>query len=395
MSRNELTELSIKIVNLDLIEIKDKVPVANTSTVDEYIKELTAYVDDAIDNDLDVEVIESKIKEIKSTYDGFMDFRKSFTTPLDGIKKEFTSRENKIDEQRDRLIKRKEEMLETTYKIAEEAIKSEFEKLQESNEKIVPDMTVFDSFVSAQRKVKGMLPNEKGVLGKASLEKIEKEFEKHIAPIREAKALEELREKEQKQFEMYLENLNVKSDNIPELEAVIVNLEQFKNQVAELYPNIVDSCIRTLDNKIGLAKSNINTLHAMAKQKEAEEAQRKAEEEAKQAAVEVKEVHTADDEILKEIEFIKDGLGVISDNKDLLNEKLDRLRVLTTSMRYATTLELSKEVATTIKNMITDIEKASLSENKEIVSETFTVHGTVEDMKALVRFLKERGMSYE
>jgi len=391
MSQNELMELSVKITQLDLIEIKNKVPTANVEALDSYISELTVYVDESVKNDLDIEVVEIKIKEIKDTKDGFIDFRKSFTTPLDGIKKEFTARETKIEEQRNRLVTRKEEMLETTYKIAEEAIKTEFERLQSDNNNIVPNMEVFDSFVSAQRKVKGMLPNEKGLLGKASLEKIEKEFELHVKPIRDAKTLEDLKAKEQKQFEMYLENLNVKSDNIQELEAVIINLEQFKNQVEELYPNIIDSCTRTIDNKIGLAKSNINTLKVIHKQKEAEEAQRKA-------VAEVVAVNNLDDEILKEIESIESGLKIISDDKGMLNEKLERLRVLAVSMKYKSSLDLAGIIATIIKTMIANIEKiedAQKSENKEIVSETFTVHGTVADMKALVKFLKERGIGYE
>jgi len=383
--QKELTKLGTEIINLDLIEITDKKPVANTETLDIYITELTKYVDDSVKNDLDVEVIDSKIKEIKHTYDGFTTFRKSFTTPLDGIKKEFTSRESKIQEQRNRLTARKEEMLEETYKIAEASIRAEFDRLQKENENIVLDMTVFDSFVCVQRKVKGMLPNEKDVLGKASLEKIEKEFEKHVAPIREAKRLEEQRASEQKQFEMYLENINVNSNNVSELEAVIINLEQFKSQVAELYPNIVTQCTRTLENKIGLTKGNINTLKAL-------EAQREAENKAKQAEAKVEELHNEDDEIITEINNIENGLPVISSDKVILNEKLLRLRELFKSMKYTTTQTLAGEVAEKIKGMIGDIKDGAYLET---VRETFTVEGTVEDMKALVRFMKERGIRYE
>ena len=391
MKAVELTELGTQAVNMDLIEIKDGVPIANTVAIDAYLVGATSYVDDSIKNDLDVEIVERKIKEIKDVTDGFVDFRKSFTAPLDGMKKEFTTRESDLDNLRKRLILRREEMLETTYMIADEAIQKEFKKLQVENDNIVPDMTVFDSFISAQRKVKGMLPNDKDILGKASLEKIEKEFEKHIAPIREAQRLEGLKEKEQKQFEMYLENLNVTSDNINELEAVVVNLEKFKTQVAELYPNIIASCERTLVNKIGLAKGNINTLKAL-------KAQHEAEDKTKQAEAKVEELHDADDEIITEINNIKSGLLVVENDKNILNEKLDRLRVLTTSMKYAKTLEDAKELATIIKTMISDAESKesqATKENQEIVSETFTVSGTIDDMKALVKFLKERGMSYE
>jgi len=386
--KNKLVQLSTEIVKVDLIEIKDKIPVANTEAVDAYILELTAYVDESIKNDLDVEVVESKIKEIKDTHDGFTDFRKSFTAPLTGIVKEFTSRESKIDEQRDRLIERKKEMLEFTYEIADEAIRLEFERLQEESNNITPDMTVFDSFVSKQREVKGMLPNDKNVLGKASLEKIEKEFEKHVAPIREAQRLEELRASEQKQFEMYLENLNVSSNNINELDAVIINLTKMKEVIPDFYPNIIEQCTRTLDNKIGLARGNINTLKAL-------EAQAEAEATAKQAEAKVEELHDADDEIITELNNIENGLSIISDDKKMLNTQLDRLRALFKSIKYAETQNLAKDVAEKIKLMIIDIDTKSKTEDKEIVSETFTVHGTVDDMKALVKFLKERGMSYE
>lgn len=389
----DLVELGQKIVNIDLIEIKDKMPVANTEYLDAYIESLTSYVDEAIANDLDVDVIESKAKEIKTTFENFTDFRKSFTAPLQGITKEFTSREALVKEQRERLLAQKEKMLETTYKVAEEAIRAELERLQSENDNIVPDMTVFDSFIEAQRKVKGMLPNEKGLLGKASLEKIEKEFEKHVAPIREMKALEELKAKEQKQFEMYLENVNTSSDNINELEASIITLEKFKAQIAdgELYASITDQCIRSVENKIGLAKGSINALKAL-------EAQRKAEEEAKQATAKVEELQDADDEIITELNNIENGLALIDNDKAMLEDKLARLRELFSEVKYADTKTLAVSVANKIKALLSQINEsvdAGSDEAKEIVSETFTVHGTVEDMKALVRFMKERGMRYE
>jgi len=177
---------------------------------------------------------------------------------------------------------------------------------------------------------------------------------------------------------MYLENMNVNSNNISELESVIINLEQFKGRVSELYPNIVTQCLVTLENKIVLANSNINTLKAL-------EAKREAESKTKQAEAKVEEMHDADDEIIKEIENIDSGLTVISGDKDMLNEKLLRLRELFKSMKYTTTQTLAGEVAEKIKVMIGEIKDDA---DVAIVKETFTVEGTVDDMKALVRFMR-------
>jgi len=385
MGKN-LTELGKQIVNLDLIEIKEKKPVANTETLDIYITELTNYVDESIKNDLDVEVVESKIKEIKTAFNGYIDYRKSFTTPLDSVKKKLISKEKCIDKQIDRLAVRREEMLETTYKIAEASIRQEFERLQAENDNIVPDMTVFNSFLEAQRKVKGMLPNEKGVLGKASLEKIEKEFEKHVAPIREARRVEDLKASEQKQFEMYLENLNVSSNDINELEAVVINLVKMKDVIPDFYPNIIDQCNRTIDNKIGLANSNIATLKAR-------EAEAKAE-------AKVEEMNNADKEALAELQVVKDKLSDMTLTKDDLKEHHETLSALYKKMTFAENQEKVRLTGISVNDRITAIDKAELEEKKkslgvEEVSETFTVRGTAEDMKALVRFMKERGMRYE
>jgi len=335
-----------------------------------------------------VGVVERKIKEIKDTRDNFLDFRKSFTSPLDGIKREFTSREKEIETQRNRLIDRKDEMLEVVYQIAEEVIKEELNRLQKDSGDIAPDMSVFDSFVSVQRKIKGMLPNDKGVLGKASLEKIEKEFEKHVAPIREAKKLEELKATEQKQFEMYLENLNVSSNNISELEAVVINLTKMKDTIPDFYPNIIDQCVRTLDNKIGLAKGNINTLKAL-------EAQQKAEDVVKEVEARVEEIRDADDDVISMLNSIESGLLIISGDKSELEAQLTKMREAFKSIKYVETQTKAKELAAKIQGMIDSIPTEDSAEDKEIVTETFTVTGTVGDMKALVRFLKEKGIKYE
>lgn len=383
-----LVELGQKIVNIDLIEIKDKVPVAKTEHLDAYNEADAIAIDEIIKNVLDIDIVIEEISKRKKIKNNFIEWRRSWTSPITAVVREFTPKETRMDENIDRLVAQKEKMLETTYKVAEESIRAEFKRLQSENDNIVPNMTVFDSFVEAQRKVKGMLPNDKGVLGKASLEKIEKEFEKHVAPIREMKALEELKAKEQKQFEMYLENVDTSSDNIDKLEASIITLEKFKAQIAdgELYSSITDQCTRSIDNKIGLAKGSINALKAL-------EAQRKAEDEAKQATAKVEELQDADDEIITELNNIENGLSLIDNDKAMLEEKLARLRELFPVMKYADTQTLAKEVADKIKEMIGQFKDTT--EDAKAVSETFTVHGTGEDMKALVRFIKDRGMRYE
>jgi len=377
-----IIDISKSMTSVALVEIKNDKVIVNLEEMKAGVEQIKAIVDDSIKNDLDVEVVEDKIKSLKALQEDTTDYRKSFTAPMDEVKKETMAIEKVIKEQRDRLITRKDAILESTYLIAEETIRRELTKLQVANNNIVLNMEIFESFISNQRKVKGMLPNEKGILGKASLEKISKEFELHVAPIREAKRLEELKATEQKQFEMYLENLNVSSNDMNELEAVTINLTKMKETIADFYPHIIEQCERTIENKLGLAKGNINTLKAL-------EAQRKAE-------AKTVEVQDEDGEIITELYNYENNLLLLSGDLDMVRDAYTRVRSLYPNIKYAETKERAEKLGKKLKSMLDELEApASSEEDKRVVKETFTVEGTVEDMKALVKFMKERGMRYE
>ena len=388
MSKNEnlsLSTLGERLTSLDLVEVKDKKVVANTAMMDQYLDALKKHNDDIISNELDVEVVNMEIKQQKDTFKGFVEFRKGYTEPMKAVSSELTERENKVWKlEIQRLEKHQKMMMEETFKVAEKVIKNELERLLDENQQLGLSLSTFDSFIQVQREKKGMLPNQKGNLSATSTKKIDEEFEKLAKPVREAQALQEQQEKEQKQFETYLPDTN--SNSIEELEATKITLMKLDQQVDELYPSIKDHCHRAIKSKISLIEGNIRTLEAVAKQKEAEARE--------------SELKQADSDLVKRLDEIE--LGVCSGlTKEALNTILEEIRGFYESIKFAENQTRAKALAESIKMEISAIELAEQVNvepeviETEVVTETFTVTATPAQFRELVKFMKEKGMRYE
>ena len=312
LTQKSLIELSTEISTLDLVVIKNKMPVANTEHLRAYEVALIEHTDDMVRNTLDIDILEEEIKKRTKINSNFKTHRLGFTKPMTAIPKEFTPFEKSFDEQNNRIKDRVEEMKESTFRIAEAKIREVLNLLQEEHKDIQINMSVFEDFVEAQRKVKGMLPKDNGSLSKGSMDKIEKVFNDHIQPIIEAKEKEERSQTEHKQFQTYLPNTD--SNSINELEAAKMNLLKQKERLEELYPINFSFFTQTIVTMIGKIESNIKAINAEAKKVEAE--------------AEAQKLRDVDKPITDEITKLSDEFKLKKEDNDWIEKATITLRAL-------------------------------------------------------------------
>jgi len=345
MENKDLVKVAEQAVTYDLIKIENGTPVAVTGYLDEYVNALKEYKSDSIENDIDVDVVNEKIKQAKDTFKGIKTFRLAFTNPLKDITSEFTSREKEITLTISEWEASRDKMLEQTFKIAEEAIKEELARLYSENIDLNINMHSFDSFVEVQRKVKGMLPSEKtGKLSKPSLKKIEETFNKVADPIREAKKLEEQKQRETAQFDNSLPNIH--TNDIEELEIAKLEYMKIQEQVDTLYPHIKDSANNTIKNRLNTIEASLNAL----RRAEKAEAKAKADREALEA------LKGADEGLMQEVEIIKNGLENIKSEKELLIAEKQKMTDMWHKVKYSENKKIIGELGSMVAKMIEELE---------------------------------------
>ena len=341
-----LVELGTKLTELPLvIEGENKVSMANIEPLKKYIEELEAYKNEKLKNELDVEILEADLKNLKKVHSNFAIYRKGQLAPLKAIPTAFTTIENKdwkfiLDDYEAEIEKRKEVL----YLEADKNIKSVLDALMELESEAVKaqlDIRVFDKEFSSMRKTSYAQLTETGKIKKALSDKIEVLFNDAVQPIRDRVALEEKRVQEQKSFEMYLESFNSNSKNKEELSATIVGLEKFKLQVPELYPTIENMAKNSIDNRIDSCKNAIKAIESEEQRLQAEQAK--------------KALQEADKEVLQKLSIIENGIDVIRNDKALLEEKIKELQGLWKDAKFADNRTKIEEVGKRLKDILSDV----------------------------------------
>jgi len=316
----------------------------NSAEVGELVSKIEKYKDDVLKNSLDAESVAEAKKMITEFGKFLIETRKAVTNPLKEIAGHYTKHEAKFKEMNEELTKKIDEINEKTYKNRERAIREYFEsRLKDDDLTEVVSMDAFKDFIEAKRKTN--IFTSTGKLTKGIRDAVTEAIRAVAEPILEAKKLEESKALQSKQFDSYMANFTVDGDtNV--LEANINQLTKFKESVPDLYPDIADHCIRSIDNKIALMEGNIRANKAIA-EKEA--------------------VQNADGELLEIYEEIKEQSSNMTLGKDDLVEMANKLREIYPKLKFSENQENVKTLGASISARVAELDA------KEIEAEIQTV----------------------
>ena len=253
-----------KVYPVSLIDIKISADgvTDNAEQIAEIVSLFTTWSDDIIKNALDAESVTDAKKMIMEFKKYLSETRKLQTNPLKEVAGHYTPLEAKLDEASKALTTKFEAINEVEYQNRERAIREHFEsRIKADGLTEIVGMDAFIDFIANKRKTN--IFTAKGALTKGIKDAIDEALRVVVAPIQEAKALEEKKALQSKQFESYLDG--IPSDgSVDLLEASKITLTKLRGSVEELYPDVVEACYRSIDNKISRCDSNIKAVQAIA-----------------------------------------------------------------------------------------------------------------------------------
>jgi len=320
-------------------EVKD-----NAEEIADLITKIENYKDEVVKNSLDAESVAEAKKMVAEFGKFLIETRKAVTNPLKEIAGNYTKNEAKFKEMNEELTRKIDEINEKTYKNRERAIREYFESRLKSDALAeVVSMDAFKDFIEAKRKTN--IFTSTGKLTKGIRDAVSEAIRVVAEPILEAKELEDRKALQSKQFDSYMVNFTVDGDTNA-LEANINQLAKFRESVPDLYPDIADHCIRSVDNKIALMEGNIRANKAI-KEKEA--------------------VQNADGELLEIYEEIKEQSSNMILGEEVLIEMANKLREIYPKLTFSENQENVKTLGTSISARIAELDA------KEIEAEIQTV----------------------
>jgi len=259
------------------IEFKDGQIVENS----EDVKKLVGLMKNWAENELkvaDINTLEKDTEIVREIYSWFSGSRKQTTKTFDEIKRNFTAVENEIKNIGLAFKERKEELLEEEYTKRALAIstnlKYELEQVK-LEYGIELDIKLFSDFIAQKRKTKVF--TEKGQLTKKIKDEIKAKVNEILEPILKEREAQKLKEQDLQKLTLDLQDINVNTLFIEELESAKGRLEQLLNTAEMRYPNAAQEAEAQLRANIRLVEANIARLKAEAEK----EALKKAEEERK------------------------------------------------------------------------------------------------------------------
>lgn len=244
-----------KFYPVSLIDIRiDKNGVTdNSEFIGEIVDKIEEAVKETVDNELDLENVSSMKKTVAEIGKWIVETRKLQTNPLKDIAAKYIQHENKFSVFNTDLTKKIDAINEKEYQKAEGKIREYFEELLQ-NVEVEYNFQIFDSFIAAKRKTKVL--TDKGELNKKIRDEIAEQIRLAIEPLLKAKELEAKKNLQLKQFTNNLEKIKIDGDN-EQIEQAIDELTRATAQIEELYPDIVEFCKMSIENKIASAKTNI------------------------------------------------------------------------------------------------------------------------------------------
>lgn len=237
--------------------------VDNSKDIGELVDKIEVFVEEIAKNALDTDSVQEAKKTVSEIGKYLTETRKIQTNPLKDVVGHYTEHENRFSGFSSKLNDKIDAINEKTYQKNEKALRDYFDELLKSKELVeLVSMEAFVDFIENKRKTK-VLTEATGKLTKGAKDAIDKAIDAVARPILESKALDEKKALQSKQFESYLDGIT--SDGKSEvLEANIKSLMKLRESVPELYPDVIESCYRSIDNKIARCESNIKSNQAIA-----------------------------------------------------------------------------------------------------------------------------------
>ncbi|NOR57196.1 MAG: hypothetical protein GQ474_01585 [Sulfurimonas sp.] len=273
----------------------------NSAEVGKVVDNLMLFGEEAITNALSVGEVQDVKKTIAEIGKYITESRKIITNPLRDITKGFTAHEAKFKPMNDKLTAQIDKMQEVEYKAREVEIRDYFEAhIRELELVDILSMEYFDDFIENKRK--NQIFTSTGKLNKGIRTAIEEAVRLAYEPIKQAKEENVMKSLQSKQFHVYLDGIVAEGEDSL-LEMSIVSLVRLKETAVELYPSIVEECIREIDNKISRCEANVR---------------------ANKAVKERDEIVNMDGEVIEKLEAIsvesQDMLMTVADLKELKDE---------------------------------------------------------------------------
>lgn len=304
----------------------------NSQAIKAFIDKLEAYTEDVEKNALDIEEVKTAKKVVSEYGKLITETRKAQTGQFKQTVTNFTEQESRFD------------VLIGKLKAKEDAINfKEFEKRAVSikeylNKKIAEEvldkylnLDMFKDFIENKKKTNIYTTTGKlaGTFKSAADEVIRLAAE----PILKAEELEQKQQQQTAQFEMYMANIGTIGNN-EELEANIISLKRFNETVESLYPDIVDSCKRSIENKINMIQGSIRV--------NTSEAARKATED-------------ADGELMEQVSFVRDKLNDMTLDMAEIQELREQLAEIYPKLKFALNQTTVKNLGTSAAQRIANL----------------------------------------
>lgn len=321
------------------MEVTDTGIECNAKDIKKFTDDMEAYIEDVVKNALDLEEVKTA-KKIASEFGKYINkTRINQTAPFKDIVSEYTEQEKRYPGFNEKLKEKEDAILSREYEKREKSIKEYIDaKIKEDNLDAHLNLDMFKDFIENKKKTNIYTSTGKLVSGfrNAADEVIRVASE----PILKAQEIKEKQQQQTAQFELYMGNFETTGDK-EKLETNITQLKRFKENAPSLYPDIVESCERSIQNKISLIEANMRA-------DEADKAK--------------KEQENADGIHLKRAEEIQNKLHDMTLTKEQLKEYHAELSDIYVKLTFAKSQGQVKNLGVSVKKRIEDLEARETAE---------------------------------
>lgn len=233
----------------------------NAEDIKKAVEVLETTLKTTLENTDRIDVVDGLSENLKVVTDWLKGTRLQVTEPFDKLKSSFTANERVLKDLAAVVKTKKDELLEETYKKARVKIFEELKKLVDElieKSEIPINLNVFEDFAEVKKKLKSMIPNEKGKLGAASLKQIKEQFDMVANPLIEAKRVAAVKEKEHNVLTQQLSKMTV-SGETQVLNETLESLRELYEQADMYYPNIKESAESQITSTANMIKANIKS----------------------------------------------------------------------------------------------------------------------------------------
>jgi len=323
------------------IEVTKEGVVDNSEKVGEFVSMIEEYSNDVDKNALSKEEVTEAKKIIFELHKFLSETRKIQTAPLNKVVGNYTKHEKVLLGLSQKMSDKLDKMKEKEYQITENVIKEYFIfTFEENGVYDILNLEMFKDFIENKRKTKIFT---KTGLTKAFKDSVNEVVRLAYAPIKEAKELQALQVFQSKTFERHLEKIEVIGDS-EKLEANINSLIRMKEDVSELYPDVEDSCNRSIDNKIASCRANIR---------------------ANTAIYEKEAIENVDIKIMERVEEIDDAIGTDCVDIEIMRENIIELQSILAKVKFGSNQTIISNFISSLVQRIDTLQVQEIFETED------------------------------